>query len=173
MLNSSKSETIFSLEYLKLPVSLNFPIDCSELGIYNPNISGNVLEISELTELNSVKSTVKSYLDLSNGFFISNAAKIFVLSFLSSNSFKNILFKSPSNFTLKLNEFLADPSIKSDDVICDLLVISPSNFNNSKLLKFLTRIFPSKNEFFKAMDKSFNFILLSSMLTLALIFLNF
>ena len=90
LLKSSKSDTIFSLEYIKLPISLNFPIDFNELGIYDPNISGNVLEISVLTELNYVKSTVKSYLDLSNGFLICNAAKIFVLSFLSSNSFKNI-----------------------------------------------------------------------------------
>ena len=69
LLKSSKSDTIFSLEYIKLPISLNFPIDFNELGIYDPNISGNVLEISVLTELNSVKSTVKSYLDLSNSFF--------------------------------------------------------------------------------------------------------
>ena len=138
LLKSSKSDTIFSLEYIKLPISLNFPIDFNELGIYDPNISGNVLEISVLTELNSVKSTVKSYLDLSNGFLICSAAKIFVLLFLSSNSFKNIWLKSPSNFTLKLNEFSAEPSIKSEDVIFDLLIISPSNFNNSKSLKFLT-----------------------------------
>ena len=36
------------------------------------------------------------------------------------------------------------PSIKSEDVIFDLLVISPSNFNNSKSLKFLTKRFPQK-----------------------------
>ena len=107
--------------------------------------------------------------------------------------------KSSSNFNdnlniknLKLDDFkvsFMDYSSIVDFEITDLKLIDDKislkikdselnlndnqNFNNSKSLKFLTIIFPSKNELFKAMVTSFSFILLLSILTVALIFLKF